>query len=123
LQRIAIGDVRPEDPSECQTLNDTTPPTQDYEQDQENELKEDQAHDQEESIDQGGDEDDGDHQGSRLKPTHPRVHQTIQRDHPVGNILCDIKKGITTRSCVANFLSILLVCFFYGTFQGRRSIM
>jgi hypothetical protein len=71
----------------------------------------------------GGDEDDGDHQGSRLKPPHPRVHQTIQRDHPVGNILCDIKKGITTRSCVANFLSILLVCFFYGTFQGRRSIM
>jgi hypothetical protein len=33
LQRMAIGDVRPQDPSEPQTLNDTTPPTQEYEQD------------------------------------------------------------------------------------------
>jgi hypothetical protein len=50
-----------------------------------------------------GDKDGGDHQGSRTKPPHPRVHQTIQRDHPVDNILGDIKKGVTTRSCVANF--------------------
>jgi hypothetical protein len=50
-----------------------------------------------------GDEDDGDHQESRLKPPHPRVYQTIQRDHPVDNILGDIKKGVTIRSRVANF--------------------
>jgi hypothetical protein len=31
------------------------------------------------------------------------VHQNIQRDHPFDNILDDIKKGVTTRSCVANF--------------------
>jgi hypothetical protein len=31
------------------------------------------------------------------------VHQTVQRDHPVDNILGDIKKGVTSRSCVANF--------------------
>jgi hypothetical protein len=31
------------------------------------------------------------------------VHQTIQRDHPVDNIVCDIKKGVTTRSRVATF--------------------
>jgi hypothetical protein len=37
------------------------------------------------------------------KPPHLRVHQTIQRDHPVDNILGDIKKGVTTRSRVANF--------------------
>jgi hypothetical protein len=31
------------------------------------------------------------------------MHQNIQRDHPVDNILGDIKKGVTTRSHVANF--------------------
>jgi hypothetical protein len=31
LQRMAIGDVRPQDPSEPQAPNDTTPPTQDHE--------------------------------------------------------------------------------------------
>jgi hypothetical protein len=31
------------------------------------------------------------------------VHQTVQRDHPVDNILGDIKKGVTSRSHVANF--------------------
>jgi hypothetical protein len=44
-----------------------------------------------------------DHQGSRIKPPHPRVHQPVQRDHHVDNILSDIKNGVTTRSCVANF--------------------
>jgi hypothetical protein len=34
LQRMTIIDVRPQDPSEPQALNDTTPPTQDHEQDQ-----------------------------------------------------------------------------------------
>jgi hypothetical protein len=33
----------------------------------------------------------------------PRVHQTVQRDHPVHNILDDIKRGVTTRSHVTNF--------------------
>jgi hypothetical protein len=103
LQRMTIEDVRPQDPSEPRAPNDTTPPTQDHEQDQEDEQNEDQAHNQEESIDQGGDVDDGDHQGSRLKPPHPKVHQTIQRDHSVDNILGDIKKGVTTISRVANF--------------------
>jgi hypothetical protein len=39
---------------------------------------------------------------------HPRVHHTIQRDHPVDNILGGIKRGVTTRSCLANF------CEFYS---------
>jgi hypothetical protein len=103
LQRMTIGDVRPQDPSEPQAPNNTTLPTQNHEQDQEDEHDENKAHDQEKSIDQGGDEDDGDHQESRSKPPHTRVHQTIQRDHPVDNILADIKKGVTTRSHVANF--------------------
>jgi hypothetical protein len=94
---MAIGHVRPQDPSEPNTLNDTSPPTQDHERDQEDEQDEDQAHDQ------GGDKNDGDHQGSWTKPPHLRVYQTVQRDHPVYNILGDIKKGVTTRSRVANF--------------------
>jgi hypothetical protein len=39
----------------------------------------------------------------REAPQHPRVHQNVQIDHPVDNILGDIKKGVTTRSRVANF--------------------
>jgi hypothetical protein len=54
---MTIRDVRSQDSSESQAPNDTTPPTQDHEQNQEDELGEDQAHDQE------GDENDGDHQG------------------------------------------------------------
>jgi hypothetical protein len=65
LQMMTIGDIRPQDPSEPQAQNNTTPPTQDDEQNEEDELDEDQAHDQEKSIDQGEDKDDGDHKGSR----------------------------------------------------------
>jgi hypothetical protein len=31
------------------------------------------------------------------------VCHNVQRDHPVDNLLGDIKKGVTTRSHVANF--------------------
>jgi hypothetical protein len=62
---------------------------------------------QEEDIDQGGDEydqDKGDDQEIQdQRPPHPRVHQTIQRDHPVNSILGDIHKGVTTISRVAHF--------------------
>jgi hypothetical protein len=72
----------------------------------ENEDQEDQPP-QEEDNDQGGDEenedkeDDQEIQGQR--PPHPRVHQAIQRDHPVNSILGDIRKRVTTRSRVAHF--------------------
>jgi hypothetical protein len=36
-------------------------------------------------------------------PPHPRVRHNVQRDHPIDNILGDTEKGVTTRSCVANF--------------------
>jgi hypothetical protein len=39
---------------------------------------------------------------------HLRVHHTIQRDHPVDNILGSIRRGVTTRSRLANF------CEFYS---------
>jgi hypothetical protein len=50
--------------------------------------------------DQGRDEDDGD---KGEAPPHSRVCQNIQRDHPIDNILVDIEKEVTTRSCAANF--------------------
>jgi hypothetical protein len=54
---------------------------------------------QEEDNDQGGDEDKEDDQEVQgQRPPHPRVHQAIQRDHPVNSILGDIHKGVTTRS-------------------------
>jgi hypothetical protein len=73
LERMAIGEVRPQDPSEQQVVapNDTTPLAQDHDQDDddekeedqedENEDEQDQPHDedQEESNDQGGAKDDG----------------------------------------------------------------
>ena len=34
---------------------------------------------------------------------HPRVHQSIQKDYPVDNILGSITKGVTTRSRLATF--------------------
>jgi hypothetical protein len=85
-----------------------SPPTQDEDQaqDNENEDQEDEPP-QEEDNDQGGDqvnkdkEDDQEIQCQRLP--HPRVHQAIQRDHPVNSILGDIHNGVTTRSQVAHF--------------------
>ena len=35
--------------------------------------------------------------------SHPRIHQSIQWDHPVVNILGSIQRGVTTRSRLATF--------------------
>jgi hypothetical protein len=55
----------------------------------------------------GGDEDIEDMEDEQeirdQRPPHPRVHQSIQRDHPVNSILGDIHKGVTSRSRVAHF--------------------
>jgi hypothetical protein len=52
---------------------------------------------QEEDNDQGGDANDQDKEDDEgPRPPHPRVHQAIQRDHPVNTILGDIHKGVTT---------------------------
>jgi hypothetical protein len=112
LRNMSIGDVCPkesEEPTQAQDQPSSSmqafPPTQDEDQaqDDENEDQEDEPP-QEEDNDQGGDEankDKEDDQGQR--PPHPRVHQAIQRDHPVNSILGDIHKGVTTQSPVAHF--------------------
>jgi hypothetical protein len=100
---MSIGDVRPQDSSnqpQETTPNDTTPPAQGLDQDNHEGDVEPNDQGQEESNDQGGDEDNGD---KGETPPHLRVRQNVQRDHPVNNILGDIKKWVTTRSRVVNF--------------------
>jgi hypothetical protein len=110
LRNISIGDVCPKESEETPQTQDqlsssikASPPTQDEDQaqDDENEDQQDEPP-QEEDNDEGGDEenedkeDDQEIQGQR--PPHQRVHQAIQRDHPVNSMLSDIYKGVTTRS-------------------------
>jgi hypothetical protein len=108
LRNMSIGDVchkESEEPPQAQdqpsSSMQASPPTHDEDQAQDDEQP------QEEDNDQGGDdndqdkEDDQEVQGQR--PPHPRVHQAIQRDHPMNSFLSDIHKGVTTRSRVAHF--------------------
>jgi hypothetical protein len=68
------------------------PPTQDDEQ----------VH-QEEACDQGGAQEEQvmEEEAPLVPPT--QVRATIQRNHPIHQILGDISKGVTTRSRLANF--------------------
>jgi hypothetical protein len=112
LRNMSIGDVCPkesEEPSNTQdqpsSSMEASPPTQneDEAQDGEEEDQEDEPP-QDDDNDQGGDANDQDKEDEQdPRPPHPRVHQAIQQDHPVDTILCDIHKGVTTRSRVAHF--------------------
>jgi hypothetical protein len=91
LRNMSIRDVCPiefEEPTQAQdqpsSSMQASPPTQD----------EDQAQDDEDK--------DQDQEIRDQRPLHPRVHQAIQRDHPVNSILGYIHKGVTTRSRVAH---------------------
>jgi hypothetical protein len=112
LRNMSIGDVCPKEYEEPPQAQDqplssvqASPPTQDEDQaqDDENKDQEDETP-QEEDNDQGGDANDQDKEDEQdQRQPHPRVHQAIQRDHPVNTILGDIHKGVTTRSRVAHF--------------------
>jgi hypothetical protein len=112
LRNMSIGDVCPKESKEPPHAQDqpssstqASLPTQD-EDGAQNDEGEDQDVEppQEESNDQGGDTHDQDEEDEQVPmPPHPRVHQVIQRDHPVNTILGDIQKGVTTRSRVAHF--------------------
>jgi hypothetical protein len=105
LRNMSIGDVCPKESEEPTNAQDqpsssmqASPPTQDEDQAQDDE-NEDQGYEppQEEDNDQGGDDNDQDKKDDQevhdQRPPHPRVHQAIQRDHPVNSILDDIHKG------------------------------
>jgi hypothetical protein len=68
------------------------PPTQDVEQVP-----------QEEACDQGGAQEDQVMEEEAPRVPSTQVRATIQRNHPVDQILGDISKGVTTRSRLANF--------------------
>jgi hypothetical protein len=112
LRNMSIGDVCPkesEDPTQAQdqpsSSMQASPPTQYEDQAHDDENEDQEEPPQEEDNDQGGDADDQDKEDDQSpRPPHPRVHQAIQRDHPVNSILGDIHKGVTTRSHVAHFL-------------------
>jgi hypothetical protein len=75
-------------------------PAQGLDQNEHEDKDEHQDQVQKKSNDQGGDEDDGD---KGEGPPHSRMCHNVQRDHSIDNILGDIEKWVTTRSCVINF--------------------
>jgi hypothetical protein len=96
MRTMAIGDVRPQEQQEQDQPSSSTmvhPPTQD-----------DGQVPQEEERDHGGAQEEQvmeEEEAPRVPPT--QVRTTIQRNHPVDQILGDISKGVTTRSRLANF--------------------
>jgi hypothetical protein len=95
MRTIVIGDVRPQEPHEKDQPSSSTtvhPPTQ-Y----------DVQVPQEEGQDKGGVQEHlmMEEEAPRAPPT--QVRASIQRHHPVDQILGDISKGVTTRSRLANF--------------------
>jgi hypothetical protein len=95
MRMMAIGDVRPQESQEQDQPSSSTmvhPPTQDDEQVP-----------QEEGHDQGGAQEDQVMEDEAPQAPPTQVRATIQRNHPVDQILGDISKGVTTRSRLANF--------------------
>jgi hypothetical protein len=110
---MSIGDICPKESESTQAQDQPSsfmqapPPTQDEDKAQEEKDEDQDDEPLQEDIDQGGDDDHQDKEDEQeiqdQRPPHPRVHQAIQRDHPVNSILGDIHKGVTTRSRVAHF--------------------
>jgi hypothetical protein len=95
MQTMTVGDVRPQEQQEQDQPSSSTlvhPPTQGEEHVP-----------QDEGLDQGGahEEHDKEEEASQVPPT--QVRSSIQRNHPVDQILGGISKEVTTRSRLANF--------------------
>jgi hypothetical protein len=92
---MAIGDVRPQEQQEQDQPSSSTlvhPPTQD-----------DGQVPQEETCDQGGAQEEPSMEEEAPEAPPTQVRATIQRNHPVDQILGDISKGVTTPSRLDNF--------------------
>jgi hypothetical protein len=96
MRTMVIGDVRPQEPQEQDQPSSSTlvhPPTRDEEHVPQNE-----------GLDQGGAHEEHDKEEEAPQVPLTQVRSTIQRNHPVDQILGDISKGVTTHSRLANFL-------------------
>jgi hypothetical protein len=115
IRTMAIGDVRPQEQKEQDQPSSSTmvhPPTQDDEQ----------VH-QEEVCDQWGAQDDHVME-EEAQPTPPtQVRATIQRNHPVDQILGDISKGVTTCSRLVNFCEHYCNTYFVRNLKGEMKFM
>jgi transposase InsO family protein len=99
LRNMSIGDVRPQESNNDQGQQSSTnasPPTQDDDHQED-------GNDQGGGVEQDEEKKDDEQEESRNQVPHPRVHQSVQRDHPADNILGDIAKGVTTHSRIATF--------------------
>jgi hypothetical protein len=95
MRTMAIGDVRPQELQEQDQPSSSTmvhPLTQDGEQVPQEEGQDQEGVQEEHAMEE---------EAPRVPPT--QVRATIQRHHPVDQILGDISKGVTTRSRLANF--------------------
>jgi hypothetical protein len=114
MRTMAVGYVRPQEQQEqdqpsCSTM--VHPPTQD-----------DEHVPQEEGPDQGGAQEEQvmEEEAPRVPPT--QVRATIQRNHPIDQILGDISKGVTTRSRLANFCEHYLFVSSIESFRVEEAL-
>jgi len=123
IKKMAIGEVRPreaqaQEQDEPSSSTRVEPPSIPLDQGQSQDHGDDHDHEQDQEIHEDGEthepqgqNNDGDDEEPiqrQSQVTHPRVHQSVQRDHPVDNILGSIQRGVTTRSRLQNF------CGFYS---------
>jgi hypothetical protein len=114
MHTMAIGDVRPQELQEQDQPSSLTlvhPPTQDDGQVPQ-ELERDQGGAREEQV--------MEEEAPQVPPT--QVRATIQRNHPIDQILCDISKGVTTRSRLANFCEHYLFVFSIEPFRVEEAL-
>ena len=123
IKKMAIGEVRPreaqaQEQDEPSSSTRVEPPSIPLDQGQSQDHGDDHDHEQDQEIHEDGEthepqgqNNDGDDEEPIQRQSHvahPRVHQSVQRDHPVDNILGSIQRGVTTRSRLQNF------CGFYS---------
>ena len=123
IMRMGLGEVRPREERRHATVDarNDGPSSSTRVEPSSSQVPQDQGHDhgddQDHGMDQGGaqgeetqveatqvdNDDDGELIQSQRQVSHPRVNQSIQRDHPVDNILGSIRRGVTSRSHLASF--------------------
>jgi hypothetical protein len=117
IKKMTIGEVKPqeEDDEDCEILEELASTLPTANPGVSGEKSEDSGISGNFGQNSGNSGPAGDSQGSQedeeliqqeASDPHPRVRQSVQRDHPVDNILGSIRRGVTTHSRLANFVNI-----------------